>query len=144
MQAEKNREYVGMDHARSGSEEFLRHPHQLSGVRPDERMVSAIDDDKPRTRNAVVKHLRVEDRHRIIVRASDDECRASDFSHAAPAVKRHRLLPRKHHQLLILARHNAGEPVGTFLAEMLRAKREDDKSLKTPSAANRYDSHTSV
>ena len=106
---------------RSSGQEFVRHPHELVGVRPDERVVSAIDDDELRTRDAVVEHLRVVDRYRLVVRGGDDERRTSDLGQAAPAVERHRLPPRRHHQLAVLVRHEASEPVGTFLAELLRA-----------------------
>lgn len=90
-------------------------------MRPDEHVVSAIDKDEPRTRDAVVEHLRVVDRYPLIVRGGDDERRSFDLGQAAPAVERHRLLPRGHHQLAVLVGHDANEPVGTFLAQLLQA-----------------------
>jgi hypothetical protein len=97
----------------------VRHPQEVVGVGPDERVVGAIDDDELRTGDAVVEHLRVVDRYRLIVGGGDDERRTCELGQAAPAVERHRLPPRGHHQLAILVRHEPGEPVGTFLAELL-------------------------
>ena len=60
---------------------------------PGKRVVSAINNDELRTRDAVVKHPRVVDRYRLVLRSGDDERRASDLGEAASAVERHRLLP---------------------------------------------------
>jgi hypothetical protein len=103
---------------------LLRRPHELVGVRPDERVASAIDNDELRTSDAVVEHLRVMDGYRLIVRGGDDERRTSDLGQAAPIVERHCLPPGRQHQLAVLVRHDASEPVGpvgTFLAELLQA-----------------------
>ncbi len=105
---------------RSGLEEFVRHPHKLVWVCPDQRVVSTIDNDELRARDAVVEHLCVVDRYPHIVRASNHERRTSDLSQAVSAVERHRLPPRSQHQLLVLVRDEPSEPVGAFLVELLR------------------------
>ena len=107
--------------ARSGPEEFVRGTHELVWVRPDQRVVSAIDHDELRTRDAVVEHLGVVDGYRLIVRGGNHECRTSDLGQAAPAVECHRLLPRSQHQCAILVRHEASQPVGAVLIELQHA-----------------------
>ncbi len=106
---------------RSGPEEFFRHSHELVCARPDERVVSAIDNDELRAMDAVVEHLRVVDRYPLIVRASNHKRRTSDLRQALPAIKRHSLLPRSQHQRAVLVRHEASEPVGAFLIELQQA-----------------------
>jgi len=42
-------------------------------------VVSTINYDEPRTSDAVVEHLRVVDRHRLIIRCGNDERRTFDL-----------------------------------------------------------------
>jgi hypothetical protein len=99
-------------------EEFVDHSHELVWVRPDERVVSALDNDELRARNAVVEHLRVVDWHRLIVRGGGDERRTCDLGQAASAVERHRFVPRGQHQLAILVRDEVNDRIGTFLIDL--------------------------
>ena len=71
------------DHVRSGPEEFVDHPHEFVGARPDERVVGTIDNDELRTSDAVVKHLRVMERYGPIARGGDNERRTFDLDQAA-------------------------------------------------------------
>ncbi len=48
-------------------EEFLGHSHELVRVSPYQCVAAAIDDDQLRAPNAVVQHVRVMHRHRLIV-----------------------------------------------------------------------------
>ena len=48
-------------------EEFFCRPHERVRVRPDERVISTIDNNKARTRDTVVEHLRMVDRYPFII-----------------------------------------------------------------------------
>jgi hypothetical protein len=85
-------------HARSRTEEFLDHPHKFIGVRPNERMVSATNNNELGIRDAIAKQLRVVHRYGLINRSSHYERRTCDLGQATPAVERHRLSPRGYHQ----------------------------------------------
>jgi len=87
-------------------------------MRPDEHVACAINNDELRTSDAVVEHLRVVARYRLIVRGGENERRTFDLGQAAPAVERYRPPPRGHHQLAVLVPDDAYDPVGTFLAEL--------------------------
>ena len=63
----------------SVAQEFLGHPRNLVRMRPDERVVSRVDQDEARSGNSVVEHIRVLDRYRLIVRSGDDERRTGDL-----------------------------------------------------------------
>jgi len=58
------------------------------------------------------------ERHRRIIRGSEDKRRTFDVNQATPAVERHRLPPRGHHQLAILVPDEVENTVGTFFADL--------------------------
>ncbi len=76
--------------ARLALEERARYANELLGVRPNERVVSTIDDHQLRASDAVMQHMRVVERHGLIVRAGDNERRASDLGRASPQERRPR------------------------------------------------------
>src|SRR5947207_2631750 len=98
-------------------------------------MIGVIDNDKPRTCDAVMEHLGVVDRCRLIVSCGNDERWTFDFGQPPPAIECHRLLPSCHHQLAILVRDEANYPVGTVPADLLQAVC-DDKRGESPHAKN--------
>jgi hypothetical protein len=84
-------------------------------VSPYERVISAINHDKLRTRDAIVEHLCVVDRYSPIVRAGNHKRRTPDLGQALPAIEGHRFLPRSQHQGAVLVRHEISQPVGAFI-----------------------------
>jgi hypothetical protein len=111
---------------RSSSEELFHYPRELAGPLPDERVVGAIDDDKARIFDAVVKHLRVMERHRHIIRGSDDERRTFDLGQSMPAVKRNCAPPSQHHRFGILVRYEVEDRSGALFIDPLQALRDHE------------------
>ena len=109
-----------------GRQKTLHYLNKFSRMRPDERVVSALDNNKFRAIDPIVKHFCVVHRHGAIIRACNNESRAFDFRQVVPAVKSNRFFPCGYHQIWILACDYASQLLAAFAIDLRQALRKNE------------------
>src|SRR5450631_67086 len=105
---------------------MLRYLNKFFRMRPDQCVVSSLDNNKFRSNNPVVKHFCVVHRYGMVIRACDDESWASDFRQVVPAVKSHCFFPGGYHQIWILACYYASQLFAAFAIDLRQALRKNE------------------